>query len=99
MDWSPKKRKRDEVDVNELSPQAKRGRTDSSSEDSYYSRSSGSPVSGEELYYSKPFFIDDKTCVQMRDEVYRVGDCVWLNRDQSYTSIVQRGLYETFIAA
>lgn len=88
MDWSPKKRKRDDSTGDDLSPQAKRGRTDSSSEDSR--SSSGSPVSGEE-YNAKPQFLDDKTCVQIRDEIYRIGDCVWLHRDQAYTSVVHRG--------
>lgn len=88
MDWSPKKRKRDEV-ADDLSPNAKRVRTDSSSD----SHSSGSPVSGEE-YNAKPQFLDDKTCVQIRDEIYRIGDCVWLHRDQSYTSVVHRGTGE-----
>lgn len=92
MDWSSKKRKRDDSAGDDLSPQAKRGRTDSSSEDSR--SSSGSPVSGEE-YNAKPQFLDDKTCVQIRDEIYRIGDCVWLHRDQAYTSVVHRGTGET----
>jgi len=67
-----------------------------SSEDSR--ECSGSPVSGEE-YEPKPQFLDDKSCIQIRDEIYRIGDCVWLHRDHTYTPDIKRGENKSMVFA